>query len=161
MNGNAASTEPAGGGRTTWLVGAIVAIVLVVVAAAAILIVDERGDAGYPPDSPEAAFQAYAHAWDEGDTESAWDMFTPAAQGRVSHFEFRDANRWREDEVQRIWIDDRSGTDERVTLRLTVETVYRGGLFGSDRWQDTSVVTLVDTDDGWKIDTPLVGYQRW
>jgi hypothetical protein len=133
MNDNAATTEPRGGGRSAWLAGGIVAIVLVVVAVAAILILDTREDTEYLPGSPEAAFQAYALAWDVGDTDVAWAALTTEAQDRVSRYDFREANSWREEEAQRIWIDSRSGSDDRVVLHLTIETIYDDGLFGSGR----------------------------
>lgn len=161
MNENAEAPEPTGGGRSTWLAGGIVAIVLVIVAAATLVLAAGREDASYPPDSPEAAFQGYARAWDAGDTEGAWDMLTTTAQGRVSKFEFRDANSWRGEEQQRLWIHDRSGTDERVVLHVTIETTGGGLLFGSGDWEETARVTMVREDGDWKIDTPLVGYYRW
>jgi len=161
MDTNTTATEPRGGSRSIWLAGAIVAIVLALVAAAALIVSGDREDAVYPPDSPEAAFQGYAQAWDEGDTDTAWSVLTSSAQGRVSRRDFREANTWRDEEGYRIWIDDRSGTDERAVLHLTIETIYDAGLIGSGRYEESSRVTMVREDGEWKIDTPLVGYHRW
>jgi|GEM_PF-2047608 len=161
MNDSAVATEPQGGGRSAWLVGGIVALVLVLVAVAAIFLVNDQQDAEYAVGSPEAAFQDYARAWDSGDTDAAWAALTIRAQERVSEHEFRDANAWQAREAQRIWIDDRSGTDERVVLHLSIEHIYDGGLFGSDGDTEDARVTLVLEDGVWKIDTPLVGYYRW
>lgn len=161
MNDNAEATEPQGSGRSIWLIGGIVAIVLVVVALVTFVLVNERGDTEYPSGSPEAAFQDYARAWESGDTDAAWAALTVGAQGRLSQYEFREANHWRGDEAQRIWIDERIDTDGRAVLHLSVETIYSGGLLGSDRYREDTRVTLVFDDDEWKIDTPLVGYNRW
>ena len=161
MNDNAVVTEPQGGGRSIWLVGAIVAIVLVVVAAAAIFVVNDQQDAEYAAGSPEAAFQAYARAWGSGDTDTAWAALTTRAQERLSEHEFRHVNVWQGDEARRVWIDERTGTDERAVLHLSIETIYDGGLFGSDRYTEDARVTLVLEEGEWKIDTPLVGYEQW
>jgi hypothetical protein len=161
MNENAAAPEQGHSDRSTWLVGGVLGIVLVVVAVAAIVIVGAREDKEYAAGSPEAAFQAYVRAWDAGDTDAAWAMLTDEAQVRGSRSDFRAANSWRENQAQRIWIDQRQGTDERAVLHLTIESIHDEGLFGSGRDQDESRVTMVREDGDWKIATPLVGYYPW
>lgn len=161
MNGDRADPEPRSSGRSIWIIGLIGALVLVLVAAGTVLFINDDEVAAYPPDSPEAAYQAYAQAWDAGDVEAAWGALTPRAQALVPRYEFRDANRWRGEEAMRVWIDQRTGTDDRVVLHLSIESVYDGGLFGSDRYTDGSRVTLVREDGDWKIDSPLVGYHAW
>lgn len=142
------------------MVGAIVALVLGGAAVAAVSIDGGREWVSYPPGSPEAALQRYASAWEAGDTATAWDAFTPGSRNRLSRREFQEANDWRGSERHRVWVDERSGTGERVTLHLSVETIYGNGLVGLARYTLRTRVTFVRQDDQWKIDTPLVGYQR-
>jgi hypothetical protein len=150
----------AGPGLPVW-VAAIVLVSVVALASLALALTLDRGDATYPADSPEAAFSAYAQAWGEGDTETAYAVLSERAQTTVSEWRFRDANRWSGEDISRIWIHDRTGTDDRAVLALTVETSYSEGIFGSDRYREDSRVVLVREHDNWKIDTPLVGYFAW
>jgi hypothetical protein len=145
--------------RSGWLIGGLVGLAIAVAIITAIVVAVSRQDEVYPAGSPEAAFQAYLRAWDEGDTEAALAAFSERARKRVSTWEFRQAQGWADEEAARIWIDDVTERDGRVTLRLAIETVY-GGLFGSERYTEHTRVTLVREDGGWKIDTPLVGYYR-
>jgi hypothetical protein len=161
MDSNLQAQVAQGVGRRTWLAGSFAIVALVVLAIVALVLAAGREAAVYPTGSPEAAFQQYAAAWDAGDLDTAWGSLTLRAQGRLSEWEFRDANTWRDDEKHRVWIDERSGADDRVVLHLTIETIYDGGLFGSGRYEDASSVTMVREDGDWKIDTPLVGYSRW
>ncbi|MFV2063822.1 MAG: hypothetical protein ACC726_09975, partial [Chloroflexota bacterium] len=119
-----------------------------------------RRDASFPPDSPEAAFQGYLHAWDAGDPDGAYAVLSDRARSRVPEREFRQVHRGSGDESVRVWIDDVSGTDERVTLAVTFESTYPG-LLRSERYRDETRIRMVREDGAWKIDTPLVGYHPW
>ncbi len=161
MNQDTAGSAHRGSRRGPWLVGAIAAIVLIVIAATTIFLMSREQEAEYPAGSPEAVFQAYARAWEEGDTDAAWAVLSTGAQARVPRYRLSGANRARPDVARQVWIDDVSGSEERVVLRLSVETIYEGGLFGSDRDRDETRVTLLREDGEWKIDTPLAGYFGW
>jgi hypothetical protein len=151
--------EP-GKDRRSWVFAAAVAGALVLIAVATVLYSVSRPDVSYAPDTPEAAFHRYAQAWDAGDVETAYAELSAHAKARVPAREFREAITWSRDEVVRVWIDDRGGTDSRAVLTLTVET-SDGGWLGVERYRDHPRVTLIREDGAWKIDTPLVGYQAW
>jgi len=157
----AAATKDSGSDRRIWLIGIFIAALLIIVAAGAVFIGGTEQEAVYADGSPEAAFQEYVVAWDVGDPAAAYAALSAGARRRVSRYDFDEANQWRNEQASRIWIDERTGTDERPQLRLSIETVYQGGFFGSGRNREDSRVTLVQEDGVWKIDTPLVGYQRW
>jgi hypothetical protein len=161
MNDTETATEPRSMSRSTWIIGAIVGVVLVVAAAAAIGLTSGREDAHYLPGSPEAAFQEYVRVWEVGDTETAWAALTLRAQEQIPRHEFNSANRWRTEESRRVWIEEVLGSEERPVLHLTVETIYHGGLFGSDRYREDSRVVMVREDGAWKIDSPIAGHYRW
>jgi hypothetical protein len=119
-----------------------------------------REDVSYPAESPEAALQGYLHAWDASDTESAYGFLSEGARTRVPESEFREANRWSDDVPVRVWIDDVSGVDERVTLAVTIESTDRT-LLRTERHREEMRIAMVREDGVWKIDTPLVGYYPW
>ncbi len=161
MDEQETGTLPRATRRRVWFAGAVTTAIVVVLAVASIFLIGGEREAAYPAGSPEAAFQAYAGAWEAGDAETAWAALTAGAQTRVPWYQFIGANRARSDATRRVWIDDASGTDDRVVLRLSVETIHRGGLLGSSRYRDESRVTLLREDGAWKIDTPLTGYFVW
>lgn len=161
MDSSAGPTTDRNGGRTTWLIGAALGVMLVVAFVAALVVLEDRQEATYAVDSPEAAFQAYIQAWDSGDTDAALAAFTPETQRRLEERDFREAARWSDEEAVRIWIDDVRAMDERATLHLTVERAYGPGLLGGDRYREDMRVTLVRQDGEWRISTPLVGYYQW
>ena len=146
------------GSRT---LGALVLAAIALTASALLVIASAGSDtATYPADSAEAAFADYARSWEDGDVDAAYAAFSAGARSRVPTHEFRGTNRWRNEEATRIWIDERSGDDERAVLTLSIERSY-GGLLGSDRYREHSRVVLVREDGDWRIDTPLVGYYLW
>ena len=146
--------------RRSWVFAAAVAGALVMVAVATIFFTVSRQDESYAPDSPEAAFQVYAQAWDAGDADTAYAALSASAQARVPEREFREAITWSGDGTSRIWIDERNGTDDRAVLVLTVES-SEGGWLGVNRYRYHPRVTLIRVDGSWKIDTPLVGFDSW
>jgi hypothetical protein len=146
--------------RRSWVFAAAVAGALVLVAVVTVFYAMGRQDASYASESPEAAFQRYAQAWDAGDAETAYASLSARAKTRVPQRDFREAITWSGDEATRVWIDERTGTDDLAVLVLTVET-SDGGWLGVDRYRDHPRVTLIREDGSWKIDTPLVGYHTW
>jgi hypothetical protein len=160
MTDDDAGRERTGPERRSLLFAALVVAALLIVAAATAFYASGARDASYAPGSPEAAFQRYAQAWDAGDTDAAYAALSVRAKARVPERDFREAIEWGDDGATRLWIDERSGTDDRVVLRLTVETSH-GGLFSVERYRDHPRVTMIREDDAWKIDTPLIGYHSW
>ena len=160
MEQTTGANDHRGNGRRTWLVGALAVLALVVIAVAAIVLVGDREDTVYTPGSPEAAVQAYALAWEAGDADAAWGMRTPQAQRRVQRSEFHGAISWEEDTPSRVWVDKRRDLDDRVVLTLGVERTW-DGLFGPSRHTESLRLTLIQLDDEWRIDTPVVGFYRW
>jgi hypothetical protein len=141
-----------------WLVVVVVAIALVAVATAAILLVDDEPGADYPAGSAEAAFGAWARAWESGDAETAWEGLSTRAQERTSPDAFRAANRRRSELARRIWIDEVITDDERTVLYLSVETFVDEGLLGSGRDRKDARVTMSFEEDVWRVDTPTIAY---
>lgn len=160
MNDNATIPKRTEGSRSAWGIGIAAAIGVVLVAAAAMALAGTREDVEYEPGSPEAAMAAYVDAWDAGDVEAAYTALTTRAQARVPLHEFREVMTWDEEVPTRIWIEQRTDYDDRVVFDLTVETTY-DGLFGPDRDTHSLRVTLINVDDAWRIDTPLVGTYSW
>jgi hypothetical protein len=145
--------------RRTGLVAALAAAGLLGLATIALVLTGTPEDVGYGPGSPEAVMQAYAQAWEAGDADTAWALFTPRAQTRVRQYELRSAMSWSEDVPTRIWVEQRRDLDDRVELDLAVERSW-DGLLGPDREIEPLRVTLIRLDDAWRIDTPLVGFHR-
>ena len=158
MDENAVQAGRGGHGARPWLVGAVVAIALAAIATAAILFVDDEPNADYPAGSAEAAFAAWARAWESGDAETAWAGVTTRAQERTSPDAFRAANRRRSELARRIWIDEVITQEERTVLYLSIETFVDEGLLGSGRERKDARVTMSYEDDGWKVDTPTIAY---
>jgi hypothetical protein len=158
MDENALQAGRGGHDARQWLVGAVVAIALAAVATAAILLVDDEPNAGYPAGSAEAAFAAWARAWESGDVETAWAALTTRAREHTSPDAFRAANRRQSEFARRIWIDEVTADGERAVLYLSIETLADEGLFGSGRERKESRVTMSYEDDVWKVDTPTVAY---
>lgn len=160
MEQNAGATDQQGIGRRTWLIGAVAVAALIAIAVLAVVLTSTREDTVYEPDSPEAAVQVYATAWEAGDADAAWEMLTPRAQGRVERFEFRNAISWDEEVPTRVWVEEHREFDDRVVLTLGVERTW-DGLFGPQRETQSMRLTLIQLDDEWRIDTPLVGFYAW
>ena len=160
MERTAEANDHRGVGRRTWLVGGMAVIALICLAVAAVVLTTTRQDATYAAGSPEAAVQTYALAWEAGDADAAWGMLTPQAQRRVQRSEFHGAISWEEDTPSRVWVDKRRDLDDRVVLTLGVERTW-DGLFGPSRHTESLRLTLIQLDDEWRIDTPVVGFHRW
>ena len=160
MEQYAGPTEPQGAERRTWLIGAIVVAALIAIATIAIVLVSRQEDAAYEPGSPEAVVRAYADAWEAGDADAAWEMFTPRAQERLERSEFLNAISWEEEMPTRLWVEERRDFDDRVVLVLSVEWTWNG-LLGPSRDIGSLRLTLVESGDTWQIDTPLVGFRVW
>jgi hypothetical protein len=161
MNNEETGSHHEGGARLPMWLGVLSLLLLALLAGLAVVFALGQDDASYPADSPEAAFGTYARAWDEGDTEAAYAALSDRARATVPERSFNSENRWSDESISRIWVDGRTGTDERTVLALTIETSYSDGLLGSDRYRDDARVVLVREDGSWKIDTPLVGYFAW
>ncbi len=160
MEQTAGATDPQGSDRRTWLIGAVAIVALITIAGIAVVLMSSHEEAVYDSDSPEATVQAYAHAWAEGDVDSAWQLLTPRVQARVHESEFRNAMSWDEDVPARVWVEERHDFPDWVALTLSVERTG-GGLLGPSRDVHPLRLKLIEVDDGWRIDTPIVGFYPW
>lgn len=160
MEQNAEATKQQGAGRRTWLVATVAVAALIAIALIAIVLVSRQEDTVYEPGSPEAVVQAYAEAWEAGDADAAWEMLTPRAQGRLERSEFSNAISWEEEMPTRVWVEERRDLDDRVMLTLTVERTW-DGLLGPSRDIGSLRLTLIELDDAWRIDSPIVGFHVW
>ena len=134
---------------------AILAVVAVGLSAA-------RDPDQFPPDSPQAALQAYLAAFEDEDYEAAYAFFSADVQRQMSLEEFERApidynlyatgsRRVLYDGIDQVQTDG----DERATLRLTVEVSYGDVLF-ADRYSYPTEVPMVREDGAWRIDQALV-----
>lgn len=136
--------------------------VVAVLAVVAVTLTARQGPATFPPDSPQAAFQGYLEAFEDGDYEAAYGFFSTQVQAQMGFDEYeRVAREFGQyaTETRRVLYDglDQVETDgeERATLRMTVEVSY-GGLFVTDRYSYPTEVPLVREDGAWRIDQPLI-----
>ena len=139
------------------VVGAV--LVLVVAAIAAVATLGSR-TATYPAGSPEAAFQGYLAAYDEGDYETSYAYFTDAVKVRFPYGQYVDecTSRGASDEGVRVIIERADISGERATLRLTIERYYANGL-QSSRYRSPGEVRLVRIDGRWRIDQRMIGVE--
>lgn len=135
---------------------------LVVLAAAVVLLRDD-GPPEFAPDSPQAALQAYLAAWESGDPEAPWAWFskrvhaaTPYAEFEPMAREFLDYGLPPNGPQRRVFIDEVTGSGDRVVLHLTVEERYGEGL-GASSYRSTRSMPMVrdaisHESNQWRID---------
>jgi len=134
--------------------------VVALIGLGAIFVAFSGQEATFTPGSPEAAFQAYARAWEDGDLDTARAAMTESARATVPMRALEDQQLWSEEETARLWIDEVRPGDERTVLVVAVEHTYPA-MFGSDRYVERVNVPMIREDGSWKIDRPMVGYQQW
>lgn len=142
-------------------------LALVILAVAVVLLAGDREPQEFPPDSPEAALQAYLAAWDDGDIEAAYTYFSRRIHGTTS---FEVYQRAADDFAtygmppngpqRRVFIDEVTGSYPRVVVHLTVEELYGDGL-SQNVQRSTRLVRMVSDavsrdPNQWRIDEPLV-----
>lgn len=141
------------------IAGGIVA--LVVVSVAVVLLADNRQAQTFPPDSPEAAVQAYLQAWEDEDTDALWESFsTETREGRT----FEEYERAVADyflysspggTTRNVFIDGVDGSGDRVTVELTVEEFYADGL-NTTSYRSPRSIRMVHEDGAWKLRDLLI-----
>lgn len=139
---------------------------IVVAAVLVVLVLGDRPASSFPPDSPEAAVQAYLVAWDAEDYAAAYAFFSAEVKGRVSLEEYRQVAReqgsygYPGGERRRVEIDRVDITGDRAEVRLTVEHFFDGGgLFGNGGYTSTSVLHLVREKGAWRFDEAVIGLE--
>jgi hypothetical protein len=154
---DAAGTTGARGPVRPVLIVAGAVLVLVAAAIAAVATLGSR-TATYPAGSPEAAFQDYLAAFDEGDYEASYAYFSDAVKARLPYGQYVDecTSRAASGEDVRVIIERADLSGERATLRLVIERYYADGL-QSSRYRSPGEVRLVRVDGRWRIDQRMVG----
>lgn len=144
----------------------VIATATLAIAALAVALVFLRGDrrATYPPDSPEAAYQAYLEASAERDADATWAMLSSSVQRSwpkeqyLSEFTMKGMY----DDDARILIERATVTGDRATLDIAVERNSGSLFFGSSRYRETFTLRLVREAGAWRIDQRLLGpFQYW
>ncbi len=127
-----------------------------------VVLAGQRAPVDYPPDSPEAAVQAYLQAWDADDPAAAYAWFSADAQKQLAFDDYRpifeEFQRHTEgpDAARRsVFITGTRGSGDRVTVNLTVEEVYGTGL-GLNTYRSSRSVVVVREGTSWRLVEPLV-----
>lgn len=147
-----------GGPRTTLVVGG--AIVALIALAVVVALVVPKGPAVYDPGSPEAAFQAFYRAFEEGEVEDAYLLLSSSVKEQVTLAEYRrlDADQtYQRGQDRRVVLLGSDRTGETRLLRLRVDQFYSGRGLGGDRYSYERTIQLVQEDGAWLIDEPIVG----
>jgi hypothetical protein len=140
-------------------------LALVVLGAAVVLLAEGRRPPSFEAGTPQAAIQAYLAAWQDDDYEAAYGFFSDEIRADTSLEEYESQRRsfgdpYGDGSDTAVYIDRAEGDDQRVTLYLTVEQHYGGGL-GGDSYRSQREVRMVHQADGWKIDEPLIGVEQF
>ena len=152
------SPSRAGFPRSILLVGG--AIVALVVLALVVAVAVPRQPTTYAAGTPEAAFQAFYKAWEDGDIDAAYGHLSSSVAADLTLAEYRrlDAEQsWQRGQDRRLVLLAADVTGDRATLRIRVDEAS-GGL-GGDRYSSERSVRLVRENDAWRIDEPLVGIE--
>jgi len=157
-NGPTPSTGRARYPRSILVVGG--AIVALVVLALVVVLAVPRQPTTYAAGTPEAAFQAFYKAWEDGDLEAAYGHLSSNVARDLTLAEYRrlDAEQsWQRDQDRRLVLMGADVSGERATLHIRIDE--RAGGLGGDRVSSERSVRLVREDDAWRIDQPLVGIE--
>ena len=146
-------------GRSVGVIAASI-VGLVAVAVVIVLLADRRAPQDFPPDSPEAAIQAYLRAFEDRELETAYDHFSAAAQQRMTFAEFESGeSQWRAGqgtEVTHVALIANSTVEgTEATIELIVETTYDGGL-ENNTYRDEREVLMTLEDGAWRFVDPLI-----
>jgi len=155
---NEGTTTPAASSSRSLLYVALGVVALAVVTIVVVLLAGGREAAQFPADSPEAAFQAYLAAYDEGDLEAAHAYFSAAVREQMDRGAYQRAvDSWGvgTEPDRTVLFDSTTGTGDRVQIHLIVEEFYGDGLSG-DTYRSPRDVRLVREDGEWRIDQALI-----
>jgi len=153
------STGSAGFPRSILLVGG--AIVALVVIALAVALTRPNQPAVYMAGTPEATFQDFYKAWEDGDIEAAFSHLSSGVTTNLTLAEYRrlDADQsWQRDQDRRVVLLGGDVTNDRATLHVRVDQFSGGGL-GGGRYSSERSIRLVLENGIWRIDEPLVGIE--
>jgi len=137
---------------------------LVLAAAAAVLLLGTREATDFDIDTPEGVVQRHLAAYEDGDYDAAWALFSSDVQSTMPLEEYRRAARdfgsYSDLGSRRILFDATEIDGDRARVRLTVEEYYEGGPFGGgDTFRSSREITLVREAGDWRIDDPLIGLE--
>jgi hypothetical protein len=162
VQADATPVAPKTAGPSRTLVGVTIALVALAVIAMVVVILGGRaGPAAYPTGSPEAAFQSYLQAFDDGDTAAAYAALSTRAKASWPYDQYlQDLDTFGKWQPERqVWIDSVERDGARATLHLTVE--YRSGSgLSTSTWTDTQDIRLTLEEDGWRVDQRIVGLEN-
>jgi hypothetical protein len=154
--------EPAGRpavARSMLVIGGSIAALVVI--AIVVVLAAPRGPATYPPNTPEAAFQEFYAAYEIGDLDAAYALFSTDVKAEVSLATYRRSEldyAWQRDQDRRIVLDRVDQSEGRAVLHLRVDEFSPGGLGGNRSSYDRSI-RLVQEGEAWLIDEALFGIQ--
>lgn len=151
------------GTRSLLYIGAGV-LALVALGAAVVLLAEGRQPASFEPGTPEAAMQGYLTVWQDEDYEAAYGFFSDEIRAETSLEQYEVQVRGLGEPFggsdTAVFIDKAEGDGLRVTLYLTIEQSYGGGI-GGESYRSQREVRMVHQADGWKIDEPLIGVEQF
>lgn len=138
--------------------------VLVAVAAIVVLLIGSREVTSFDAGTPEGVVQRHLAAYEDGDYDAAWALFSADVQSSMPLEEYRRAARdfgsYSDLGSRRILFDETDVDGDRARVRLTVEEYYEGGLFGGgETFRSSREITLVRETGEWRIDDPLIGLE--
>jgi predicted lipid-binding transport protein (Tim44 family) len=142
--------------RSVVLVGA--AIVALVAVALVVAVARPSRSIEYPIGSPEAAFQAFYTAWQDGDLETAYGYFSRSVTAEMTLAEYEQADSdqsWSREQGRRVVLLGAEVDGDRASVELRVDEFYEEGM--GERFTSTYVVALVRDGAAWLVDEPLLG----
>lgn len=137
----------------------------VVVAVLIVVVLGDRPPAPFPADSPEAALQGYAQAWEDEDLEAAYAYFSTGVKSTLPFEEYRQVVRDQGNfsggapQQRRVTIDRVELDGERAEVYLSIEYSFDGGFPFGGGYKDTRTIHLVKEAADWKIDDALLGLE--
>lgn len=139
-------------------------LALVVLAVVAVLLLGSRDATDLPADSPEGVVQRYLAAFEEGDHDAAWALFSAEVQERVPLDEYRRAadgfGPYGDMGSRRVLFDGAEIDGDEARVRLTIEEFYDSGPFGGgETFRSARDIRLVREDGAWRIDEALIGLE--
>jgi hypothetical protein len=120
-----------------------------------------KGPTTYDPGSPEAAFQTFFRAFEAGDLDGAYALFSSSVKQQLTPAEFRRSDSehgWQRDEDRRVVLLRTDITGDRASLHLRIDQFSGGGL-GAARYSQERTIRLVRENGAWLIDEPIVGVE--
>ena len=141
------------------VLGAIVALIGV---ALVLVLAVPKGPTSYEPGSPEAAFQTFYRAFQDGDLEGAHGIFSASVKGELTLAEYRRVSAehdWQRHEDRRVVLAGTDVTGDRANLHLRIDQFDGGGL-GAARNSYERTIRIVREGGVWLIDEPIVGVEN-